>query len=194
LKIDKSVLAEHIEGVLFLSGEGLSVAYLAEKLEVTEAEVTLSLANLTKKYSGDCGIHLIKYRNNYQFTTNPKYADRIAEVLNPVREKVLTRAALETLAIVAYKQPLTRIDIEDIRGADSSYAVQILLQNNLIEVIGRKDTIGKPLLYATTDEFLKRFELENIDNLPSYEELIEKIKVLHTEENHNPEFKRGPFE
>jgi len=174
------------------------VQYLAEKLEVTEAEVALSLAALTTKYSGNCGIHLIKYRNNYQFTTNPQYADRVAEVLNPVREKVLTRAALETLAIVAYKQPLTRIDIEEIRGSDSSYATQILLQNNLIEVVGRKDAVGKPLLFATTDEFLKRFELENIDSLPSYQDLIEKIKVIHAEQGQfgdgETEFKRGPFE
>jgi len=180
-EVDNTKLIEHIEAVLFLSGAGLDHKYLAEKLEATEAEVVLALSALTKKYSGDCGIHLIKYRNNYQFTTNPNYASRVAEVLNPVREKVLTRAALETLAIVAYKQPLTRIDIEEIRGADSSYATQILMQNNLIEVVGRKDAVGKPLLFATTDEFLKRFELENIDGLPSYEELLEKIRIIQTQ-------------
>ena len=180
-------LAEHLEAVLFLSGEGLQENYLAEKFGVEEKKIASGLAELQKKYSGECGIHLIKFRNNWQLSTNPDYADRVAEVLNPIREKNLTRAMLETLAIVAYKQPLTRLDIEDIRGVDSSYAVQILSQNNLIEVIGRKDTVGKPLLYATTDEFLKRFELEDIDKLPSYEELLEKIKVINTRENASDE-------
>jgi len=84
------------------------------------------------------------------------------------------------MAIVAYKQPITRLEIDEIRGVGSDYAIQILLQSNLIEVTGRKDTVGKPLLFGTTDQFLKRFELENIDNLPSYEELLEKIKVIET--------------
>ena len=172
-----------IEAILFLSGEGISVDYLAEKLEISKKEVEESLAKLTKKYSCECGIHLIKYRNKYQFATNPGYAERVASVLNPIREKNLTRAALETLAIIAYKQPMTRIDVDAIRGHDSSYGIQILLDNNLIEVVGRKDAVGKPLLYSTTDEFLKRFDLEDIDKLPSYEELLAKIKVIHTSDS-----------
>jgi len=172
-----------VEAILFLSGEGISLEYLAEKLEIPSKEVEKALAKLAEKYSCECGIHLIKYRNKYQFATNPQYAERVASVLNPIREKNLTRAAMETLAIIAYKQPLTKIDVEEIRGHDSGYGVQILLENNLIEVVGRKDTVGKPLLYSTTDEFLKRFELENIDKLPSYDELLEKIKVIHTSDS-----------
>jgi len=172
-------LTEHIESILFLSSDGVSADYLSEKFEV---DVSNLLKDLQKKYSGDSGIHLIKYRNNYQLATNPKYADRVAEILNPIREKNLTRAALETMAIIAYKQPLTRLEIEDIRGVDSTYAIQVLTQNNLIEITGRKDTIGKPLLYGTTDEFLKRFELESVDNLPSHKELLEKIKIINKQE------------
>ena len=171
-------LAEHIEAVLFLNGDGVSVPYLAEKFGVTDVDVNAAIAELTTTYSGMRGIHLLKYRNNYQFATNPAYADRVAEILNPIREKNLTRAALEALAIVAYKHPITRLEVDEIRGVDSTYSIQILSQNNLIQVVGRRDTVGKPLVYATTDEFLKRFELENIDKLPSYDELLDKIKVI----------------
>jgi segregation and condensation protein B len=84
------------------------------------------------------------------------------------------------MAIIAYKQPITRLEIDEIRGVGSDYSIQILVNNNLIEVVGRKDVLGKPLLFGTTDEFLKRFELDDINNLPSYEELLEKIKVIQT--------------
>ncbi|MCL2846613.1 MAG: SMC-Scp complex subunit ScpB [Firmicutes bacterium] len=176
----ESKTREHIEAVLFLSGDGVATEYLAEKFNVEVKEVEAHLSELQKKYSGESGIHLIKYRKNWQFSTNPQYADRVAEVLNPIRERNLSRAVLETLAIVAYKQPITRAEIEDVRGSDPEYAVQILIQNNMIEVAGRKDTVGKPLLFATTDDFLKRFDLESIDHLPSYEELLEKIRVIQT--------------
>ena len=169
-----------IEAILFVSGDGVAADYLAEKFDVDEGVVMGALDELRSRYSGDCGIHLIKYRKNWQFCTNPTHAERINMVLNPIRERNLTRAALETMAIIAYKQPITRLEIDEIRGVGSDYAIQILMQSNLIEVVGRKDTVGKPLLFATTDQFLKRFELENIDNLPSYEELLEKIKVIQT--------------
>jgi len=174
------MLENEIEAILFVSGDGMAADYLAEKFEVSEKEINAAMESLRVKYSGDCGIHLIKYRKNFQFSSNPAYATRISDVLNPIKERNLTRAALETMAIVAYKQPITRLEIDEIRGVDSTYSVQILVSNNLIEVIGRKDTLGKPLLYGTTDEFLKRFELGDINNLPSYEELLDKIKVIQT--------------
>ena len=113
------------------------------------------------------------------FTGFSVFAEDVATVLNPIREKQLTKAALETAAIIAYKQPVTKLDIEQVRGVNSDYAVQVLTNFNLIEVVGRKDAIGKPLLYGTTDEFLKRFELQSIEDLPDYDELIERIKVLY---------------
>ena len=90
----------------------------------------------------------------------------------------MSNAALETIAIIAYRQPVTRLDIEQIRGVNSEYTVQMLLKNNLIEVVGRKEAVGKPLLFGTTDEFLKRFQLESLDDLPDYETLLESIKVI----------------
>lgn len=99
-------------------------------------------------------------------------------MLNPIRERDLSNAALETIAIIAYRQPVTRLDIEQIRGVNSEYTVQMLLKHNLIEVVGRKDAPGKPLEFGTTDEFLKRFQLESVSDLPDYETLLESIKVI----------------
>ena len=175
------LLAPKIEAILFVAGEGLAVDLMAEKLECTERDIDGALAILRAKYSQDSGVHLIKYRKNYQFATNPSLVESVNAVLNPVRERNLTRAALETMAIVAYKQPVTKLDIDEIRGVASDYSISILIENKLIEVVGRKDSVGKPLLYATTDEFLKRFELADINNLPSYDELLEKIKVIQTD-------------
>jgi len=174
------MLEKELEAVLFVSGDGLAIDYLAEKFGVSEKEIDTAMETIREKYSGESGIHLIKYRKNYQLSSNPAYATRISEILNPIKERNLTRAALETMAIVAYKQPITRLEIDEVRGVNSDYSIQILVNNNLIEVIGRKDTLGKPLLYGTTDEFLKRFELSDLNNLPSYEELLDKIKVIQT--------------
>jgi segregation and condensation protein B len=171
-------LAQEIEAVLFLAGEGLGTKFIAEKLNIDEKSVLCAIAELQTKYGKDSGVHLIKYHNNFQFTTNPAVVDAVSAVLNPVRERNLTRAAMETLGIIAYKQPITKIEIDEIRGVASDYGVQVLLQNNLIEVVGKKDALGKPLLYATTHEFLKRFELASIDNLPSCEKLLEKLKTI----------------
>ena len=88
---------------------------------------------------------------------------------------------METVAIIAYKQPVTRLEIENIRGSSSDYAIQLLQSNNLIEVVGRKDTVGKPLLFGTTESFFFRFELESIESLPNYEELLDRIRVIHSD-------------
>ena len=176
---DTKELQEVIEGLLFVSGQGVEIADIAEKLEVKEKQVKDAIDKLKEKYA-DRGINVITYKTKVQLCSNPKYADDIASVLNPIKEKQLTKAALETMAIIAYKQPITKPEVEQVRGVDSGYAIQILLDFKLIEVVGRKDAIGKPLLYGTTEEFLKRFELQSIEELPEYEELLERIQVIHT--------------
>ena len=104
-------------------------------------------------------------------------------MLNPIKERALTKTALETVAIIAYQQPITRLEVENIRGVGCDYAIQLLLTHNLIEVVGRKDVVGKPLLFGTTDEFLKRFELQSLDDLPNYDELMAQIKILNENTN-----------
>ena len=176
--INTSMIDEILESLLFLSGNGLKVADVATQLEVKTADVNAAVKRLKEKYGGKSGIHLLSFNGKIQFATNPAYSDVVACVLNPIRERDLSNAALETIAIIAYRQPVTRLDIEQIRGVNSEYTVQMLLKNNLIEVVGRKEAVGKPLLFGTTDEFLKRFQLESLDELPDYETLLESIKVI----------------
>ena len=183
MQCDKSRLIDVVEGILFVSGNGVSVKDIAEKLEVEKKEVDKVVEELKTRLAGS-GINVITYRDNVQLCSNPEIAEDIATVLNPIREKLLTKAAMETLAIVAYKQPVTRLEIEQIRGgASSDYAMQILMNFKLVEVVGRKDAVGKPLLFGTTDEFLKRFNLNSLEDLPDYEELLERIQVLKQEAN-----------
>lgn len=176
-------LKEVLRSVLFVAGEGVEKEYLAEKLDVSIKELEKALTELEKECSGECGIHLIRYKNKVQFSSNPNFANYVSDVLSPVREKSLTRAALETLAIIAYKQPVTKLEIEDIRRVNCDYATQALLDQNMIEIVGRKDAVGRPLMFGTTEAFLKRFNIESVDALPDYDELMERIKVLHDEED-----------
>ena len=176
--IEISMLDELLESILFVSGNGLKISDIAEQLEIKTAEVNASIKRLKEKYSGKSGIHLLTYNGKVQFASNPEHSDVVVCVLNPIRERDLSSAALETIAIIAYRQPVTRLDIEQIRGVNSEYTVQMLLKNNLIEVVGRKEAPGKPLLFGTTDEFLKRFRLEKLSDLPDYETLLESIKII----------------
>ena len=170
-----------IEGILFVSGNGVECSEIEEKLQISKSQLDEALSILEQKYSSKdgSGINLIRFKDKIQFCTNPEYAEMISEVLNPIRERALSKTALETIAIIAYQQPITRLEIENIRGVSSDYAIQLLLSHNLIEVVGRKNVVGKPLLFGTTDEFLKRFELKSLEDLPKYEELLEQIKVLN---------------
>ena len=174
-------IAKIVEGVLFVSGEGVPVDEFKTRFDMNDREFNKCLDILKEKYSKDSGINVITYKNKVQLCSNPEIVESISEILNPIRERSLTKAAMETVAIVAYKQPVTRIDIENIRGVNCDYAIQLLQANNLIEVVGRKDTVGKPVLFGTTENFLKRFELNSIDELPNYNELLDRIRVIHSD-------------
>ncbi len=176
-------LKEVLKAILFVAGDGVEKDLLAEKLELSIKELNEVVGEIKEEYSGENGIHLIEFKNKIQFSSNPNFADYISDVLSPVREKMLTRAALETLAIVAYKQPITKLEIEDVRRVNSDYAVQALMDQDMIEIVGRKEAVGRPLLFGTTENFLKRFNIKNLEDLPDYESLIERIKVIRTEED-----------
>ena len=174
-------IAKIIEGVLFVSGEGVEIDEFKSRFDMNDREFNKCLDILKEKYNEDRGINIIQFKTKVQLCSNPQIVDNIAEILNPIRERSLTKAALETVAIIAYKQPITRMEIEGIRGVNCDYAIQLLQANNLIEVVGRKDAVGKPLLFGTTENFLKRFELKSIESLPNYNELLDRIRVIHSE-------------
>lgn len=167
-----------LEGILFLSGDGIDKGQIMEKLQVTPKQLEKAIEQLKKRYDENCGINFITYKDKLQLCTNPKFADDVSVVLNPIRERSLTRATLEVMAIVAYKQPVTRIDVQDIRGLNSDYALQTLLNYKLIEVVGRKDAVGKPLLFGTTDLFLRHFGIDDLNQLPDYEEIMSEIEQI----------------
>ena len=173
-----SQLSKIIESILFVSGKPVEESFIREKLEVTGKQYSEALDELMKQYSGESGIHLLRFNKKVQFASNPNYVKQVEAVLNPIKERELTNAMLETLAIVAYKQPITRIEIEEIRAVDCTYAVQNLMRLGMIEVVGRKDTIGKPLLFGTTDDFLKRFSISEVTDLPDYDVFLEKLKEI----------------
>ncbi len=167
-----------LESLLFVSGDGLKITDICELLELQQSEVKASVKRLSKKFGGKSGIHLLSFNGKIQFASNPEYSNVIACVLNPSKEKALSGPAMETLSIIAYRQPVTRLDIEHIRGANCDYTLQALLKNNLIEIVGRKEALGRPLLFGTTETFLKRFRIENLSELPDREVILDKIKEI----------------
>ena len=170
-------LTNIIESILFVSGTQVAVSDIADKLEVSDKEIMSAVKILQEKYANDSGIQLLVFNKKLQFCSNPTYADEVSSVLNHIKERELSKSMLEVAAIIAYKQPVTRIDLEEIRG-NSEYAVQKLLELGVIEPVGRKDAVGKPVLFGTTDKFLKRFQISSLDELPDYEELINKIQLI----------------
>ena len=175
-------LTNIIEAILFAECDAVPIELLRDKLEITKREVDESIRKLEKKYSGDCGIRLLHFNHKLQFATNPDYKEPVSATLMPIREKEFTRTILECAAIIAYKQPITRSEIEAIRGGMScDYAISTLLNLDMIYACGRRDTPGRPIEYGTTDNFLKRFKLKSLADLPDYDELMARIAALSAE-------------
>ena len=172
-------LTNIIEAILFASGDAVPIDLLREKLEVGKRHMDDAIKNLEKKYTGDCGIRLLHFNHKLQFATNPDFKDPVSLVLTPIREKEFTRTILECAAIIAYKQPITRTELETIRGVNSDYAIQTLMSLDMIYPSGRRETAGKPVEYSTTDNFLKRFKLKSLSELPDYQELMQRIADLN---------------
>lgn len=168
-----------IEGIAFASGEAVPVKYIVEKLGCSVAEVNAAISKLKEKYTEDSGIQLLTFNGKIQFASNPAYKQEISDVLAKIKEKELTKTILECIALIAYKQPVTKGELEELRGVNCDYAVHTLLELGMIEPCGRKDAVGKPILYATTDVFLKRFGLNSVDELPDYEDLMAQIAELN---------------
>lgn len=169
-----------VEAIIFASGSPILKSDICEKVpELTTQKLNSCIKSLQKRYSEACGIVLAEFNGKLQFMSNPKYGDTVADVLTPLREKELTKTLLEVLATIAYKQPITRLEIDEMRSnKNSEYALTGLLKAGLIEAVGRKETVGRPLLYGTTDEFLKKFQISSLAELPDYDEVLEKLMLI----------------
>ncbi|MBR2918881.1 MAG: SMC-Scp complex subunit ScpB [Clostridia bacterium] len=174
-------ISKVVEAIIFSSGQPIQKKDLCEKIpELTTQELNKIVKELQKKYSDESGILLVEFNGKLQFTSNPRYGDTVADVLTPLKEKSLTKTLLEVLSTIAYKQPITKLEIEDMRGGvNSEYAITGLLKAGLIEAVGRKKAVGNPILYGTTDEFLKKFEISSLEELPDLVEVMEKIQLIY---------------
>jgi segregation and condensation protein B len=160
-------LKGRIEAILFVAGEAVTVKELARALQTEEKAVKAELNAIRDEYDYDQrGFLLKRFGDKVQLATRPLYAQDVLRLLQPVQQQSLSQAAMETLAVVAYKQPVTRAEVEQVRGVKCDYSLQSLINKGLIREAGRKDTIGRPILYRTTDEFLSHFGLEGLEGLP----------------------------
>lgn len=156
-----------LEAVLFAAGDPVSVDILAEALDVPDEEMAVLVAALQEELEqSHRGLTLVQLEDKLQLATKPVYGAVIEDVLSPVKRKSLSAAVLETLTVIAYRQPVTRAEIEEIRGVRGEYALRVLTQLDLIREVGHKDTLGRPTLYGTGEEFLRTFGLSSLDELP----------------------------
>ncbi len=159
-----------IECMLFVAADPVPIAELQRVLQLTDLELRPLLFEMEERYRRENrGIQLNVTEESVQLCSNAQYAPYVQELLQPAQSKPFSQAMLETLAIVAYKQPVTRGDIEQIRGVRCEYIVNQLLQLDMIQVVGKKDTLGKPALLRTTHQFLRHFGLHALTELPNYE-------------------------
>lgn len=164
-----------IESLLFVSGEPLSMKDLHNNLEIPVKIIESVINEMVKDYEDENrGIKLISINEGYQLVSKPQNSDSVQKLLKKNKRQSLSQASLESLAIVAYKQPITRVDIDEIRGVKSESALQRLIERDLIREIGRLEVPGRPILFGTTEEFLRQFELKGLDELPSLDLYSEK--------------------
>ena len=163
-----------LEGVLFAIGRAVSIEQLANAIGQNEKTTKKLLHNLMDRLdTEDSGIRILELDGSYQMCTSQEIFEALIQVVKQPKKQVLTNVQVETLAIIAYKQPITRQEIETIRGVKCDHAINKLIEYNLIEEVGRLDAIGRPLLFGTTEEFLRRFGVASMEELP----VIYSVKV-----------------
>lgn len=156
-----------IEAVLFSVGEAVEIKELAKVLELDEETVDKIITDMADRYEAeDRGIHIVKLEQAVQLCTKNEYYDILTKVVNMPKKHSLTDSLMETLSIVAYKQPVTRQEIEAIRGVSCVHAINKLVEYNLITEVGRLDAVGRPILFGTTEDFLRCFGVASMDELP----------------------------
>ncbi|AIF51536.1 MULTISPECIES: SMC-Scp complex subunit ScpB [unclassified Pelosinus] len=163
---------KHVEALLFVSGDPISTHKMAQILEIPEEHINLLVEQLIQDMAEDSrGLTIVKVAAGYQLCTKPELSS-ILERLGQVQDNKLSAAAMETLSIIAFKQPITKLEIESIRGVKIDRVLATLNERQMIKEIGRKEAIGRPILYGTTETFLKCFGLNGLQDLPPLIELL----------------------
>ena len=173
-----------IEAVLFTLGEAVDVKKIALAIDHDEKTTRKIIHNYMDSFNNsDRGIKIIEIEDAFQMCTKPEMYEYLIKVVSQPKKHELTEVLLETLSIIAYKQPVTRLELEKIRGVKCDHAVNKLLEYNLVEEVGRLEAPGRPLLFGTTDEFLRQFGVKSIDELPVINpENVEEFKIEAQEE------------
>lgn len=168
-----------IEAILFTMGDSVELEKIASAIEQDKETTRKLIRNMMAKYDDeDRGIRILELENSFQLCTKQEMYEYLIRVAKQPKRYVLTDVLLETLSIIAYKQPVTKIEIEKIRGVKSDHAVNKLVEYNLVKEVGRLDAPGRPLLFGTTEEFLRRFSVQSLDDLPSFDtEKLEDFKA-----------------
>ncbi len=162
-----------LEAMLFVAGEAVSVSVLAKTADIPEKQVIELLRKLADEYlQRGAGLVIRQIEDSFQIVTNPELGHWIKRFRNMNVSTKLSQPALETLAIVAYKQPVTRVEIDQLRGVNSDGAMKTLLEKRLIKIVGKKEAPGRPFLYATTKDFLQYFGLSSLSELPSIPDIL----------------------
>ncbi len=175
-----------IEGILFAMGESVEISRLAEVLEISQEEVLDMIQNMRERYqSENRGIEIIEIERAVQMCTKKEMYEYLIRIAKQPRRHVLTDVLLETLSIIAYKQPITRLEVEKIRGVSCAHAINKLVEYNLVCELGRLDAPGRPLLFGTTEDFLRSFGVQSIEELPVLnQDQLEEFKQQAEEEMH----------
>ena len=173
-----------IEAILFTMGESVELSRIAAAIEHDEDTTRKIIHNMMDKYKKkDRGVQIIELDGSFQMCTKPDMYEYLIRIAKQPKKYVLTDVQLETLSIIAYRQPITKIEIEKIRGVKSDHAVNKLVEYNLVCEVGRMDAPGRPILFGTTEEFLRRFSVHSLDELPSLNaEQVENFKSEAEEE------------
>lgn len=171
-----------IEGILFAWGDKVKVSEIAKSLEISEKETNKYIDEMIGDMDNSSrGLRIIRIDDSVQIGTKPEIYDYINDFVVDRNKKNISGASMETLSIIAYKQPITKIEIEEIRGVKCDYTLKTLSDLNLITEVGRLDRIGKPIIYGTTSEFLKQFGLEKIEDLPKVDNFKENEELTFLE-------------
>ncbi len=182
--MNREILIGIIENLLFMAGESVSIDEISRITGASAEEISEAVDDEIREREDKHGLLLRRFGDSIQLATRKEYSEYIVELLGEKTEEELSNATMETLSIIAYRQPVTRDEIEKIRGVSCSYTLNALLDRGLIYVAGRRDSLGKPKLYATTEDFLRYFNISSVDELPPLEDQGEMAEDEGSDEDY----------